>query len=58
MTSERIIPVILIVEDETLVRLSAVGMFEDAGFRMIEATNGDQALELLSADSAVQLLFN
>jgi CheY-like chemotaxis protein len=57
MTSVRIIPVILIVEDETLVRLSAVGMFEDAGFRMIEAANGDQALELLSADSAVQLLF-
>ena len=47
MTSERIIPVILIVEDETLVRLSAVGMFEDAGFRMIEAANGDQARELI-----------
>jgi CheY-like chemotaxis protein len=50
-------PVVLIVEDEALVRLSAVGMLEDAGFRMIEAVNGDDALELLEADSDVQLLF-
>ena len=50
-------PVILIVEDEALVRLSAIGMLEDAGFRMIEAANGDEALELLEADSDVQLLF-
>jgi CheY-like chemotaxis protein len=57
MTSERIVPVILVVEDEALVRLAAVGMFEDAGFRMIEAVNSDQALELLAADSDVQLLF-
>jgi CheY-like chemotaxis protein len=57
MTSDQIIPLILIVEDEALVRLSAVAMLEDAGFRMIEAVNGDQALELLEADSDVQLLF-
>ena len=57
MTSEQIVPVILIVEDEALVRLSAVDMFEDAGFRMIEAVNSEQALELLAADSDVQLLF-
>ena len=57
MTSEKIIPVILIVEDEALVRLSAVGMFEDAGFRMIEAANSDEALEFLVADSDFQLLF-
>src|SRR5580658_2798126 len=57
MTFERIVPVILIVEDEALVRLAAVGMLEDAGFRMIEAVNSDEALELLAADSDVQLLF-
>src|ERR1700729_531842 len=57
MTSEQIVPVILIVEDEALVRLSAVDMLEDAGFRMIEAVNSEQALELLAADSDVQLLF-
>src|ERR1700685_1747485 len=57
MRSEKIVPVILIVEDEALVRLSAVGMLEDAGFRMIEAVNSDEALEFLAADSDVQLIF-
>jgi two-component system, response regulator PdtaR len=57
MTSQRVVPVILVVEDEALIRLAAVGMLEEAGFRMIEAVNGDHALELLIADSDVQLLF-
>jgi CheY-like chemotaxis protein len=51
------IPAILIVENEVLVRLSGVGTFADAGFRVIEANNGDDALGLLEADSDVQLLF-
>jgi two-component system, response regulator PdtaR len=51
------IPAILIVEDEALIRLLGVGTFADAGFRVIEAINGDQALGLLEADSDVQLLF-
>jgi two-component system, response regulator PdtaR len=51
------IPAILIVENEALVRLSGVGTFADAGFRVIEAINGDDALRLLEADSDVQFLF-
>jgi CheY-like chemotaxis protein len=51
------IPAILIVEDEGLVRLLGVGTFTDAGFRVIEAFNGDDALGLLESDSDVQLLF-
>jgi CheY-like chemotaxis protein len=57
MTSKQFVPVILIVEDEALVRLAAVGVLEDAGFRLIEAANSDQALELLASDSDVQVLF-
>jgi CheY-like chemotaxis protein len=57
MTLERPIPAILVVEDEPLVRLAAVGMLEDAGFRMIEAADGEEALELLTADCDIQLLF-
>jgi len=49
--------VILIVENEALVRLSGVGIFADAGFRMIEAANSDDALESLVANPDVQLLF-
>jgi CheY-like chemotaxis protein len=51
------IPAILIVEDEGLVRLLGVGTFTAAGFRVIEAFNGDDARGLLEADSDVQLLF-
>jgi CheY-like chemotaxis protein len=57
MALKRIIPVILVVEDEALVRLAAVGILEDAGFRMLAAVNSDKALELLTADCDVQLLF-
>lgn len=57
MISQRTVPVILVVDDEALVRFATVGIFEDAGFRMVEAVSGDQALELLTADSDVQLLF-
>jgi CheY-like chemotaxis protein len=53
----RVPALILIVEDEALVRALGVGIFADAGFRVIEAMNSDEALELLEADSEVQLLF-
>jgi DNA-binding NtrC family response regulator len=38
---------ILIVEDESIVRLNAREMFEDAGFEVLEAENADTALHLL-----------
>jgi CheY-like chemotaxis protein len=48
---------ILIVEDEAFVRLFGAGMLAEAGFRVIEAVDGDQALGFLEADVDVQLLF-
>jgi len=50
-------PLILIVEDEALTRLSGTGIFSDAGFRLMEAANSDEALEFLEAESDVRLLF-
>jgi CheY-like chemotaxis protein len=50
-------PSILIVEDEAFVRLLGAGMLAHAGFKVIEAADGDEALELLEAESDVQLLF-
>jgi CheY-like chemotaxis protein len=55
--SSAIPAVILIVEDEALVRLSGVDTFADAGFQTIEAVNSDDALESLVANPDVQLLF-
>jgi two-component system, response regulator PdtaR len=48
---------ILIVEDEALVRLFGAGIFADAGFRTMGAANSEEALDLLGADSKVNLLF-
>jgi CheY-like chemotaxis protein len=36
-------PVILVVEDEALVRMTLVDVLEDAGFKVIEAAHADEA---------------
>jgi len=38
---------ILVVEDEAIVRLMAVDMFENAGFEVLEAATGEKALDLI-----------
>lgn len=38
---------ILVVEDEAIVRLMAVDMFEEAGFQVLEASTGERALDLI-----------
>ena len=48
---------VLVVDDETLVRMLAVDYLENAGFDVIEANDGAQALRLLSQDPGVQVLF-
>src|ERR1700709_1179261 len=40
-------PVVLIVEDEFLLRMNAVDMIAAAGFEAIEASNADEAIEIL-----------
>lgn len=51
------IPVVLIVEDEGLIRMMAVDMLEDAGFEVIEAATADAALTILETDPTVGVLF-
>ena len=50
-------PTVLIVEDEPLVREVAAFEFEDAGYRVLEAEDGDSALALLSGSDVIDLLF-
>ena len=51
-------PVVLVVEDEPLVRMTAVDELDDAGFPVLEAGNADEALAVLEARSdEVQVLF-
>jgi CheY-like chemotaxis protein len=50
-------PVVLIVEDETLVRLNAVEMIETDGFEVIEATSADDAILILEQRNDIRLIF-
>jgi len=38
---------VLVVEDEDLLRLSAIDMVEEAGFEAIEASDADEAIPIL-----------
>ncbi|TXN75518.1 response regulator [Methylobacterium sp. WL18] len=48
---------VLIVEDESLVRMMAVDMLEDAGFQVIEASTGDAAWIILQSRNDIDVLF-
>ena len=41
--------VILVVEDEAIIRMGTVQMLEDAGFAVLEACNADVALKILES---------
>jgi CheY-like chemotaxis protein len=45
------IPVVLLVEDELLVRMAAADDLQDAGFHVLEAANADVALAVLETCS-------
>lgn len=48
---------VLIVEDEPLVRMTAVGMIEEAGFDVVEAANADEALLILETRRDISVVF-
>jgi CheY-like chemotaxis protein len=49
--------VVLVVEDETLVRLLANDILTDAGYRVLEAHDGQEALTVLEVHDDVRVLF-
>src|ERR1700682_800434 len=51
------VPNVLIVEDEMLLRMRAVDIVENAGFRPLEAVNADEAIAILESRSDISLLF-
>src|SRR4051812_18669990 len=58
MTSPSIPPNVLVVEDEMVLRMRAVDIVEDAGFKAVEAVNADEALSILESRSDISLLFS
>ena len=49
--------VVLIVEDEPLVRMMVIELFEDEGYEVLEAVNADQALNIFGERSDIAFLF-
>jgi PAS domain S-box-containing protein len=49
--------VILVVEDDDMVRASAVGMLRDLGYTCLHASDGASALEVLKSGAKIDLLF-
>jgi CheY-like chemotaxis protein len=49
--------VVLIAEDEMLLRMRAVDMVEHAGFAPVEAVDADEAVAILESRSDIALLF-
>lgn len=49
--------VVLVVEDEMLLRMRAVDMVEDAGYTSVEAVDADEAVAILESRSDIALLF-
>src|SRR5215210_5622540 len=50
-------PVVLVVEDEMVLRMRAVDIVEDAGFVPIEAVSADEAIQILESRDDISLLF-
>jgi CheY-like chemotaxis protein len=48
--------VILVVEDEMLLRMRAVDMVEDAGYTSVEAVDADEAVAILESRSDIVLI--
>ena len=50
-------PVVLVVEDEFLIREYAVEIINEAGFEPIKAGNADEAIEILECRSDIRIVF-
>lgn len=50
--------VILVVEDEPILRMMAVDLVENAGFEPVEATDATQAIEILERRMDIRVVFS
>ena len=50
-------PLVLVVEDESLVRLSIVDSLVEAGYEVLEAANADQAIRVLESRDDISMVY-
>ena len=53
----RLNPVVLIVEDEFLLRMDSAEAIENAGFEVIQASNADEAIAILTGQPDIHVVF-
>ncbi len=49
--------IVLVVEDEPMLRMAAVCLVEDAGMQPIEASNADEAIRILETRTDIHIVF-
>jgi CheY-like chemotaxis protein len=57
MEAQLKVAIVLVVEDDAILRMMAVHIVEDAGFEPLEAANADEAVRILEARSDIRILF-
>lgn len=50
--------VVLVVEDEPIIRMNAVALIEDAGYDVLEAPDADEAMRLLETRDDISVVFS
>jgi CheY-like chemotaxis protein len=50
-------PIVLVVEDDFLLRIDAVDIVRDAGFETVEAANADDAIAIIEANPNIHVVF-
>jgi CheY-like chemotaxis protein len=50
-------PVVLVVEDEAILRTLAAEMVAEAGYAVLEAQNADEAVRILESNAKVRIVF-
>lgn len=58
MPSDPMLSTVLVVEEDALVRMHGVDTFQEAGFRVLEAADADEAIAILGDAGEVFLLFS
>jgi CheY-like chemotaxis protein len=51
------LPAVLIVEDEPLIRMEAASLIGEAGYKVYEAGNADEAIRILELQDEIRLIF-
>ncbi len=50
-------PIVLVVEDEPLLRMMAIDLVENAGFEAVEAADADEAVAILETRTDIRIVF-